>query len=217
MPSKQLMAVWGFLDFCVLAAGAVTITFSILYRAPDVVRNLILNTTDLTVSMVLGIVYVVTFMVSIGAIIQRNHITIGLVILNWVLILTSIFTVVYGANLWFMTLREEHNFGTIWNNTTPANRLAVQDKLQCCGFLNNTSIEFGGLCTSPAVAQAIGGCSTQFIGIADNMFHQIFSTIFGFTTIIVSLFVATLCVIKKREEQERFRRIDAKRGGRGFV
>jgi len=216
MPSKRLMAVWGLLDFCLLSAGTIIIAFSIIYKGPDVVRNLILTTLDLNLALALGIVYLVTFVVSIGAVIQRNHITIGLAILNWVLILNGIVTVIYGSNLWFMTLREEHNFGSIWNATTPDNRIAVQDKLQCCGFLNNTSIEVGGFCSNPSVTQD-NGCSAKFIGVADNMLHQTFSTIFGFSMILVSLFMATMCVIKKREEQERFRKIDSKRGGRGFV
>jgi len=216
MPSKQLMAVWGFLDFCLLSAGAITIAFSIVFRGTDVIRSLVLSSLDLNLALALGILYAVTFVVSIGAVIQQNHITIGLAIFNWLLIINAILTVIYGSNLWFMTLREEHNFGSIWNATTPARRIAVQDKFQCCGFLNNTAVEAGGFCANPAVQQN-NGCSVQFIGVADNIFHQLFSTIFGFTTIIICVFLATLCVIKKREEQERFRKIDAKRGGRGFV
>jgi len=216
MPSKQLMAVWGLLDFCLLAAGAITIAFSMVFRSSDVVRALILSQLDLNLALALGIVYGVVFVVSIGAIIQQNHITIGLAIFNWLLIVAAVLTVIYGSNLWFMTLREEHNFGTLWNATTPAKRMAIQDKFLCCGFLNNTSVEPAGFCSNP-VFQMNNGCSAQFIQVADNVFNQIFSTIFGFTAIITCLFVATLCVIHKREEQERFRKIDAKRGGRGFV
>jgi hypothetical protein len=35
--------------------------------------------------------------------------------------------------------------------------------------------------------------------------------------IVLSLFLASMCVIKRRQEEERFKRIDSKRGGRGFV
>jgi len=216
MPSKQLMAVWAFLDFCLLAAGAIIIAFSITFRAPDVIRNLILSTSDLNLSLALGILYVVTVVVSIGAIIQQNHVTIGLAVLNWCLIVDGIVTIMYASNLWFMTLREEHNFGSIWAATTPARRIAVQDKFQCCGFLNNTAVEPQGYCIDPG-AMANNGCSTQFIAVADNIFHQTFSSIFGFTSVLVGLFLATLCVVKKRQEAERFRKIDLKRGGGGFV
>lgn len=216
MPSKQLMAVWGLLDFLLLGAGGGIIAFSILLRAPDALRNLILTDFDLNFGLVLGILYVATFVVSVGAIIQQNHVTIGLAILNWVLLANTVFTVIFGANLWFMTLRENENFGNVWNTTTPDRRIAVQDVLKCCGFANNTVVESAGFCADPAVTMN-NGCETKFVSFADNMLMDAFTTVYALTTILVMLFVASMCVIKKRQEQERFRRIDAKRGGRGFV
>jgi len=163
MPSKQLMAVWGILDFLMLAAGGGMIAFSIILKAPDAIRALVLTDFDLNcesllrllpsqsflqltwlrviqVGLVLGVLYVTSFVVSVGAIIQRNHVTIGLAILNWVLIFNTVITVVFGSNLWFMTLQEEANFGNVWNTTTAERRIGVQDQLQCCGLANNTSI-----------------------------------------------------------------------------
>lgn len=216
MPSKSLMLVWGVLDFLMLAAGGALIAFSVVFRAPDAIRNLVLNPPDLDFALALGIIYVVTFAVSIGAVIQRNHITIGLAILNWVLIINTIITVVYGSTLWFMTLQEHANYANVWNATTPAARIAVQEKLHCCGFANNTAVEASGFCANPTNALD-NGCSIPFVNISDTMLMDAFTTVYSFTAILVMLFVATMCVIKKRQEQERFRRIDAKRGGRGFV
>lgn len=48
MVSMVLMAVWGTFDFFLLAAGGVMIAFSVLWKAPDVFRNLVLTNTDLT-------------------------------------------------------------------------------------------------------------------------------------------------------------------------
>jgi len=48
MVSMLLMALWGTFDFFLLAAGGVMIAFSILWKAPDVFRNLILSDMDLT-------------------------------------------------------------------------------------------------------------------------------------------------------------------------
>lgn len=216
MPSKSLMLVWGVLDFLMLAAGGALIAFSVVFRAPDAIRNLVLNPPDLDFALALGIIYVVTFAVSIGAVIQRNHITIGLAILNWVLIINTTITVVYGSTLWFMTLQEHANYANVWNATTPAARIAVQEKLHCCGFANNTAVEASGFCANPTNALD-NGCSVPFVNISDTMLMDAFTTVYSFTAILVMLFVATMCVIKKRQEQERFRRIDAKRGGRGFV
>ena len=118
--------------------------------------------------------YVTSFVVSVGAIIQRNHVTIGLAILNWVLILNTIVTVVFGSNLWFMTLKEEANFGNVWNTTTAERRIGVQDQLQCCGFANNTSIEVGGFCADPSKA-VNNGCDVKFTVVADTMLMDAFT------------------------------------------
>jgi len=210
------MAVWGILDFLMLAAGGGMIAFSIILKAPDAIRALVLTDFDLNFGLVLGVLYVTSFVVSVGAIIQRNHVTIGLAILNWVLIFNTVITVVFGSNLWFMTLQEEANFGNVWNTTTAERRIGVQDQLQCCGFANNTSIEVGGFCADPSKA-VNNGCDVKFTAVADTMLMDAFTTVYSFTGILVMLFMATMCVIKKRQEQERFRRIDSKRGGRGFV
>jgi len=213
-----LMAVWGTVDFFLLAAGGVMIAFSILWRAPDAFRNLVMTEMDLTVGMVLGILYAVTFVVSVGAIVQRNHVTIGLVMLNWLLILDTAFTVVFASVLWFRTLQEEDNFEKVWIAAPAQTRLTLQDQWKCCGYRNSTNTEIGGtVCATSAVANTTIGCMNQFTAQADVILNQTFTTIYGFTAVTTTLFIATLCVMKKRQETERFRRIDAKRGGRGFV
>jgi len=217
MPSKTLMAVWGALDFALLAAGGLSIAFSIIWKSPDLLRNIVLSNMDLTLGMVLGIFYAVTFVVSIGAVIQQNHVVIGLAILNWLLIVDTLITVTYGTLIWFRTLQMTANMETLWNATSTETRVAVQELLGCCGYRNLTAVEFTGRCPTIQVANATGGCVVKFNAFADYTLMNIFSTIYGFTAILVCLFVATLCVIKKRQEQERFRKIDAKRGGRGFV
>lgn len=42
-------------------------------------------------------------------------------------------------------------------------------------------------------------------------------SVFGFMAVIIGMFLATMSMIYRRNEQERFRRIDEKRGGRSFV
>jgi len=213
-----LMALWGAFDFFLLAAGGVMIAFSILWKAPDVFRNLVLTEIDLNVGMVLGILYAVTFIISVGAVVQRNHVTIGLVILNWLLIFDTVFTLIFASVLWFRTLQEQDGFQRVWIAAPAQARLALQDQWKCCGYLNGTNIEIGGtVCSTFEVANATIGCMTQFINQADTLLEETFTTIWGFTAITTCLFIATLCVMKKREETERFRKIDAKRGGRGFV
>lgn len=47
MVSRKLMAVWGVLDFLLLATGGASIAFAILFKAPNPVRNLVLSDFDL--------------------------------------------------------------------------------------------------------------------------------------------------------------------------
>lgn len=80
--------------------------------------------------MILGIVLLVTFAFSIGAIVQRNHVTIGLVILNWILILDSIGILIIGGFVWFYTLQERNNFHEVFVDATRDTRIALQDKVR---------------------------------------------------------------------------------------
>jgi len=212
------MYVWSLLDFCLLAAGIIMIAFSIIWRAPNLLRNLVVSNEFLTIGLVLGIAFVSTFIISIGAVIQRNHVTIGLVILNWALILCGIGDVVIGSIIWFFTLQERANFHAVLASADSATVQGVQDFFSCCGYFNSTDlIVNAGFCTDPTFAAAQTPCVTPFTGFADYTLNNIFTTIYGFMAILVCLFLATLCVINKRIEVERFRKIDAKRGGTGFV
>jgi len=212
------MYVWSFLDLCLLAAGAISIAFSIIWRAPDLLRDLVVSDLDLTVGLVLGIAFVSTFVISVGAVIQRNHITIGLVILNWALVLCGIGDVVIGSIVWFYTLQERANFHLVFQNIDDTTRQKVQDSLSCCGYFNSTDLGvMAGFCSDPTFAAAQTPCVGPITSFADYTLNNIFTTIYGFMAILIALFLATMCVINKRLETERFRKIDAKRGGRGFV
>jgi len=225
MVSRKLMGVWAVLDFLLLAAGAVTIALSLVWRAPNLLLNMVLSPADLTAGTVLGVALLVTFALSIGAIVQKNHVTIGLVILNYVLLIDAIGIVIIGTFVWFFTLKERANFHELWLATTPQTRLHLQDQLKCCGyFAGNDSVEIGGtFCSTQDVVDALPSnittnfCVTPITNFADMTLNNVFTTVYGFMAVILCLLLASLCVIKKRQEDERFKKIDAKRGGRGFV
>jgi len=223
------MGVWVFLDFCLLAAGAVALALSIVWRAPNVLMNMVFSDADLTAGMILGIALLVTFVISVGAIVQRNHVTLGLVILNWTLIIDAIGVVIIGTFIWFFTLKERDNFHEIYERQSRDNKIAIQDQFKCCGYFNASDlIEFGGnFCRDVAFVQspeflgsdgsAANFCVTPITAYADTSLNNAFTTVYGFMAIILGLFLASLCVINKRLEDERFKKIDLKRGGRGFV
>jgi len=214
------MLSWWFFNVTLLAAGIVSLALSIVWRQPDILINMILPTMELTVGLVLGLCFLVTWAVSVGAVIQKNHVTIGLTVLNWLLIGNMVYVTVAGTVIWFFTLRERDNFRKIWSEQTPSTRIAVQDMFQCCCYYNGTDlVEIGGtFCADPNfVAQTQSFCVTPITQRADNTLNPIFSTVYGFMAILLCLFMATACVINERNKEERFKKIDAKRGGRGFV
>lgn len=229
MVSRQLMSVWVFFDFCLLAAGAVTLALSIVWRAPNLLMNLVFSENELTAGLTLAVALLVTFVISVAAVVQRNHVTVGLKMLNWALILDSIFVVIIGSILWFGTLRMRDNYRTIYAAQTPEIRIMLQDKLQCCGYFNASDlVEFSGnFCRDPAfltTPEFLGAdngtsrfCVDPITAFADTTMMNAFTTIYGYMGIIIGLFLASLCVINKRLEGERFKKIDLKRGGRGFV
>jgi hypothetical protein len=220
MPSQKLMLSWWFFNVTLLAAGAVSLALSIVWRQTDILMNMILPDMDLTVGLVLGLFFLVTWVVSVGAVIQKNHITGGLVLLNWLLIADMVFLTVAGTVIWFFTLRLRDNFHEVWSEQTPSTRIAIQDMFKCCGYYNGTDlVEMGGtFCADPSfVAETKSFCVAPITLKANNTLNPIFSTVYGFMAILLCLFMATLCVINERKKEERFKKIDAKRGGRGFV
>lgn len=230
MVSRKLMACWAFIDFCLLAAGVVALALSIVWRAPNLLMNMVVSDSDLTAGMVLGVSLIVTFVVSICAIVQANHVTMGLVILNYFLILDGLGAIFIGSFVWFWTLEERKNFHGVWLEQTRDSRIAIQDQFKCCGYFNATdNAEVGGnFCTQTQVdfLNALDStsddnthffCVSPITSFADMTLNNIFTTVYGFMAVVICLILATLCVINKRKEDERFKKIDAKRGGRGFV
>jgi len=224
MVSKKLMGVWVALDFLLLAAGVISVALSIVWRAPNILLNMVLSSRDLTAGMILGVALILTFFVSVGGIVQRNHVTIGLVVLNYALLIDSLAICVIGTGIWFFTLQMRANLQPLWLQSTPAVRQALQDQFQCCGYFNGSDTpEIAGYCQSTEFVNALNTsvpqnfCVTPITDFAHMTLNNIFTTVYGFMAIVLCLLLATLCVIKKRQEDERFKKIDAKRGGRGFV
>lgn len=219
------MGVWVGLDILLVAAGALSLALSIVWRAPNILMNMAISSADLTAGTILGIALLVTFVISIAAIVQRNHVTIGLVILNYTLLIDAIGILCIGTFIWMYTLKERANFHLLWSEATPAVRITLQDQFKCCGYFNGTDLaEVGGsFCQSQdfinnlATNVTSNFCVTPITGFADYTLNNIFTTIYGMMSIVLCLLLASLCVIKKRQEDERFKKIDAKRGGRGFV
>jgi hypothetical protein len=225
MVSRKLMGVWAALDFLLLIAGAVALSLSLIWRAPNTLMNMVLSPADLTAGTILGAALLVTCAISVAAIIQKSHVTIGLVILNYALLLDAIGIVIIGTFVWFFTLQERTNFHRLWLQASPQTRITLQDQLKCCGYFNGSDqAEIGGsFCQNQEFISGLASnistnfCVTPITNFADMTLNNVFTTVYGYMAIVLCLLLVSLCVIKKRQEDERFKKIDAKRGGRGFV
>jgi len=180
--------------------------------------NFIISGMDLNAGLALGIMFIVTWMISIGGILQRFHNTMGLVITNWALIADAIGVLSVGGTVWFYTLREKSNFLQQWEQASPQLRQGLQDQLGCCGFTNSTQLAVNaGFCTDLTFAASQVGCSTIILPKADYTLENIFSSVFGLMAVVIAFFLASVCMVYRRQENERFRRIDEKRGKAGFA
>jgi hypothetical protein len=223
--SKYLHGFYGFFTFGIAVAGVISILFSFLWRRSELLLNMTFSNADLTAGLVMGIALLLTSFLSVGAIIQRNHVTMGLVVLNWVLIADAVIVLSIGSFVWFYTLRERNEYHVQYANLQPSQRITIQDQFNCCGYFNASDlIQIGGnFCQNSTFANALNTtdtsnfCVTPVTNYADVSLNHVFSTTYGFMAGLIGLFLSSLCVIKVRQEIERFRRIDAKRGGRGFV
>jgi hypothetical protein len=77
----------------------------------------------------LGIALIITFLISIAAIAQKNHVTLGLVILNYALLLDAMGIITIGTFVWWYTLDERANFHQLWLQASSATRIALQDQV----------------------------------------------------------------------------------------
>ena len=84
--------------------------------------------------LVAGIFFLATWVFSIGAIVQKNHVTMGLILLNWVLIVDALAVLVIGTILWFFSLRQRNEYHVAFQAASAQTRIAIQNKVSpTCG------------------------------------------------------------------------------------
>lgn len=155
---------------------------------------------DIQAGTVLGVSLLVTFVISIAAVVQRNHVTIGLVLLNYCLLADSLMIIVIGTFVWWFTLQERANYHTIWTQISDSARIDIQDQVcsmvlyhfdrlfipiqfKCCGyFAANDSATIGGaFCTSQDFANSLNAtdtnnfCVTPVTNFVDMTLNNIFT------------------------------------------
>jgi len=227
MPSKQLMGTWLFLDFCLLISGIIPLVFSIVWQSPDTVRDIIISKADLNAGLILGVMLIGSFLLSIPCIIQKNHVVLPLNLFKGLLFLDGVAIFAVGSFVWFFTLSYRNGYHEILEQLLKQGQnqtiIDLQNALQCCGYFNSSDlVVIGGFCANETFVTVTNNatqnfCVTALTDDANYALTNIFTSVYGFMAVVIGLGMATWCVVNKRLEEERFKRIDAKRGGRGFV
>ncbi|EJT98507.1 tetraspanin [Dacryopinax primogenitus] len=218
MISRKLIVAWSFLLFCLAAAGIVSLVLGIVWKQPNLLINLFISVSDTNAGIAMGVTFLVTSLFAVLAIMQPNASTTLLHVLNWMLVGVGLEVVSIGTFIWYYTLTEKTDFDELWVIQPQDSIVQLQNMFSCCGYFNGTDhAVYQGFCANMQQAMNSTGCFVPLTGAADVMLNDVFSTVYGFMFIVILFFLATACVINKRLEAERFRKIDEKRGGSGFV
>ncbi|WWC86715.1 uncharacterized protein L201_001593 [Kwoniella dendrophila CBS 6074] len=224
---KRLIIIWAFLDFCLLTAGVLSIVSAIQFSKPEhLILSLIRSKINFhLIGITLGSAYIFGFILSIPAILYSINNSSLLKLLNVWLVAIATLTLGFASYIWFFSLQQINNFYKIWLNQNISVHQSIQDEFKCCGYFNGTSSGGFktplGFCEDPSFAVNQIGCQSFITSSkspgSDYTLENIFTTIYGFEFIIGFCFLATVCIINERQTVVRFKRIDEKRGGGGFV
>lgn len=136
---------------------------------------------------------------------------------GWLTTACAVFTLVLGLAIWFDTLKTRANLETVWGRQDQVRQGLLQQKFNCCGYLNATAPPFvtDATCPDPIVAVQKQGCVGPFAAFANGYLDLIFTAAFGVVGVDVIMLLCVVMIIKRREELQRYRHIDEKNGN-GF-
>lgn len=84
-------------------------------------------------------------------------------------VLSILSTLGFGLSIWFATLVERREYLGFWQKQSEASAAIIQDKFNCCGYLNSTTPAFttSTACPNAAIALVKQGCYLPFTNYAD--------------------------------------------------
>ncbi|KAF9698534.1 hypothetical protein EKO04_003558 [Ascochyta lentis] len=224
MPNKLMLAFLGF-DFLFAGCGGLLLGFSLMSEAAmretqtvaNVTQNLLLGQCPLTAGVVNAIFVFATFLLSLPALFLPTNRG-WLRAQGWLVVICATFTLTLGVAIWVETLQTRRNLSVLWGRETPQIQSLLQQKFDCCGYVNATTPPFvqDSTCTNALVAAQKGGCIGPFSSFTNRYLDQIFTAAFGIVGIDFILVLCVAMVLKYRMEQERYRHIDEKNGTGGL-
>lgn len=172
-----------------------------------------LTTNNFPAGVVNAIIMFLTFLISLPALalpMNRGWLKLQ----GWLLVFCSFFTLVLGLFIWFDTLQTRKNLAVIWGQQPSDIQGLLQQRFQCCGYLDSMTPPFivDNVCPDPFTASQKMGCVGPFSTFANSYLDLVFTAAFGIVGVDVLLLLAVVMVLKHRAELERYRHIDEKLG-----
>jgi len=179
----------------------------------SVARLLLLKDAPLMAVIVNGAVVVFAFLVSLPAF-ARPTSRAWLKAHGWLAVMCALLTLALGLREWISTLTTRANLGTIWGQQSPQTQSLLQQKFNCCGYMNSTSPMYvmDSVCTGDIVAALKEGCVSPFATYAEKTINLLFTALFGIVGLDFTLILCAAMLIRYRKEQLRYRLIDQKWG-----
>jgi len=168
--------------------------------------NLVLTSTDITLSLVLGVICCSTFFAALPA--YMTHSTTGLINLSFLLPFEALGMIGGTGFIWFRTLRERAEFWKVWQIGGTDVQMAIQDKWQCCGYWDMGSAPFGSQCVK--AVPTMPACVDPFQSYADSLLTSVTTFLFTVAAIMGFWVLVNLCLIAERNLAKRFKLIDEK-------
>jgi len=213
------MLVYLLVNFLFLGSGGLLLAFSLISQQHEssgltvnnVAVNLLLTQCPLTAGVVNSIFMFATFLISLPALALPMNRS-WLKIQGWMVVGCSFFSLILGLFIWFDTLQTQKNLLGVWTEQSVDVQGLMQQRFNCCGYLNSMSPPFvvDSTCPDAKTASAMIGCVGPFSSFANAYLDLIFTAAFGIVGLDVLLLLCIVMVLKYRAELERYRHIDEK-------
>ncbi|KAI9823466.1 MAG: phospholipid scramblase 1 [Thelocarpon impressellum] len=209
----------------VLATGAITIAVAVTAlneksskpTLNTVASNLLLTQCPLSGVVANAVFIFLTSIASIPAITQPLR-RIYLKLQAWMILFCALFTLIIGLSIWFETLRTRAKLSDIWGAQSVEVQHLLQERFNCCGYLDSATPPFqqDKTCPNALWAAQKSGCVGNFSNYANSFLDIVFTALFGMVALDVINLLCIGMVLKSRAERARYRLIDKKSGFNGI-
>ncbi|KAI9852818.1 MAG: phospholipid scramblase 1 [Thelocarpon superellum] len=200
-----------------LIFGVAVTTTSNIANGPTidtVASNLLLAQAPLDAAIANAVFIFLTFLLAIPIVaFPKNRLWVQ--VQAYAIVFCCLFTLFIGLDIWFSTLKIRASLLTVWGQQSSEVQSLLQQKFNCCGYLDAATPPFvkDVTCPSPLQAAQRNGCVGLFSDFADTFLDKVFVAIFIINILDFILFLCLAMLAKTRAERERFKEIDNKSVG----